>query len=469
MVSWSRVTIQYMKMAGSLAAFAVAYFLVPPGIYRQLLIYCLVPLGLVLSAPFPEIIVLVNGLGLVLLFAAPAAQGIPAAVGLALLLIATAFIPFYFDRRNRRLMEHFADGIDTLENETIGLQERSAGLKRKRQDLENEIDRINQLYVLGRELVEHMEPDEVAENVARVLAANPGIRSVSLFTRDTNGWQPLHISGDLERERWCSFVKQQQASLGDSAGYQVIEETPAWLGTDKVIFMPVRTGKDVLAALFLVIDKEYAAHYLEKASIFIPQIALGLKRTRLFQEVQERSRHDGLTGLFLRRHFLERLENEMQRAKRYRSGFALLLGDIDHFKHVNDTYGHLVGDRMLCAVAGCITDAIRPGDIAGRYGGEEFIVLMPLADPPEAARVAEAIRKSIEDRSFEIDSKVLRASISIGISHYRRDGTTVRDLLAAADSALYWVKNHGRNGVKDCREIRQDTKYRHHGHADAGA
>jgi diguanylate cyclase (GGDEF)-like protein len=447
----NQTTIEYYKVVISLALFVPAYFFVPPGIYRQVLIYYLMLLGLYRATVFPEIVVLVNGLGLVLLLTGPVQQWPLATAGLVLLLMGTTVIPLFFAHAGRQETERFRDRRGALENEFYRLQSLSATCKLKRQNLDNEIDRINQLYVLGRELVEHMDLHEVAENVVRVLSANPGIRSASIYSWEESGWKPLHISGTLDQEKWCLFV-ENQVWLRETMDYRILE-SPAWIGNDAVIYMPVRLEKDLLAALFMVIEKEYAGLYIEKASIFIPQIALGLKRTRLFHEVEDRSRHDGLTGLFLRRHFLERLQSEIQRARRYATGFSLLIGDIDHFKKVNDTYGHPAGDQMLRGVADRINDSIRPGDIAGRYGGEEFVVLLPLAMPEDAARIAAAIRTSIERHAFDIGDRKIHASISIGVSHYPRDGSSARELLAAADGALYWVKNNGRNSIKDYGEI----------------
>jgi len=123
--------------------------------------------------------------------------------------------------------------------------------------------------------------------------------------------------------------------------------------------------------------------------------------------------------------------------------------DIDLFKKVNDTYGHIVGDKVLCGVSRVLVDCVRPGDLVGRYGGEEFVILVPMSPGEEVLRTAEEINRIVSSKEFLADKEKFRVTISIGISHYPRDGASPEDLLSAADQALYWVKGHGRNGVKE--------------------
>jgi diguanylate cyclase (GGDEF)-like protein len=197
---------------------------------------------------------------------------------------------------------------------------------------------------------------------------------------------------------------------------------------------------------------------MEEGDIFIPQIALGLRRTRLFTEVQERSRVDGLTGLYLRRYFLERFQTEIQRAKRYSGIFSLLMLDIDFFKKINDTYGHIVGDKVLCGISRIFVDNVRPGDLVGRYGGEEFIILIPMSRHEEVTGIAKEINRLVSQKEFSAENEKFGVTISIGISHYPHDGTSLDDILAGADHALYWVKSHGRNGVQEYWKIKQKSK-----------
>ena len=155
---------------------------------------------------------------------------------------------------------------------------------------------------------------------------------------------------------------------------------------------------------------------------------------------------DGLTGLFNRRYFETRLEQEIQRQRRQFDGLALLMVDLDNFKELNDTQGHLVGDKVLREVGDILRRAVRIFDLCARYGGEEFVILMPGANAPTALRIAERIRKQVEQH-FGAGSRFGAApTVSVGVS--AAASTTTREtLIAQADSALFQAKTTGKNIV----------------------
>lgn len=150
---------------------------------------------------------------------------------------------------------------------------------------------------------------------------------------------------------------------------------------------------------------------------------------------------DGLTGLYNHRYLYDRLEEEIKRHKRHNNcAFSILMIDIDHFKAINDTHGHLTGDEILKAVSNLLKANLRQTDIAGRYGGEEFLLILPETGLDEACLVAEKIRKSVEGSVF---IKNIKFSISIGVSTY--SGETASELAEKADKNLYQAKSSGRN------------------------
>lgn len=166
--------------------------------------------------------------------------------------------------------------------------------------------------------------------------------------------------------------------------------------------------------------------------------------------LEQLAQTDPLTQLLNRRALTERITAEMERALRYDSTMALLMIDLDHFKRVNDTYGHLVGDDVLRDVAQLLSDTIRSADIVARYGGEEFLVLLPETDDAGAESFADRIRRAIETHSFASDSlaEPLRLTASIGVAVYPAARIeSVEDLFARADAALYRAKADGRNRV----------------------
>ena len=157
---------------------------------------------------------------------------------------------------------------------------------------------------------------------------------------------------------------------------------------------------------------------------------------------------DGLTGLINRQHFLELLEKELMRAKRYSNPLSLLMLDIDHFKKLNDTHGHTAGDKGLEKVASMCADSLRSIDICGRYGGEEFIVMLPESNIQSALETAGRLRKNIEELKIPWKSTELSVTVSIGCAEYdskRKD--TVESLIERADKRLYQAKEEGRNRV----------------------
>ncbi|MBX3729883.1 MAG: diguanylate cyclase [Candidatus Sumerlaeia bacterium] len=172
------------------------------------------------------------------------------------------------------------------------------------------------------------------------------------------------------------------------------------------------------------------------------------ERKQLESELQRLATTDPLTGVNNRRHFLGFAQKELARVRRHGSPTSLLMLDIDHFKRVNDTYGHSVGDLALKLVAQVLTEALREGDIFGRLGGEEFAVLLPATPLPGAVGVAERLRRMLATRTFMADGEALSITVSIGATAFHPGDTHVDAILERADTALYRAKNNGRNRVE---------------------
>lgn len=162
-------------------------------------------------------------------------------------------------------------------------------------------------------------------------------------------------------------------------------------------------------------------------------------------QLQQLSKTDFLTGLHNRGAWEESLHQEFKRLKRSNHGGALLMCDIDHFKRVNDTYGHAAGDAVIQAVAKAVKKNLRETDIAGRYGGEEFAVLLVDTTADQAAYFGERLRKTVENLTIEYNNQLLRATISLGIAEYQPSMVEHRNWIENADKALYTSKANGRN------------------------
>ncbi|MFH2103313.1 MAG: diguanylate cyclase [Chloroflexota bacterium] len=175
------------------------------------------------------------------------------------------------------------------------------------------------------------------------------------------------------------------------------------------------------------------------------------ERTQLYQEVQRLATLDPLTGCYNRRYFHVVADQELQRAIRYHRPFALFILDIDHFKRLNDTYGHPVGDKVLCALVELCQQKLRSTDIIGRYGGDEFVILMPELDAQGALQAGERLRKLIEEFRVTTTAGDISLTVSIGVASVNAEGEnpdSIDPLMNRADEALYAVKSSNRNSIK---------------------
>ena len=155
---------------------------------------------------------------------------------------------------------------------------------------------------------------------------------------------------------------------------------------------------------------------------------------------------DPLTGTFNRRHFMDLMVREQRRADRYGTAYSVLMIDIDHFKHINDTYGHQVGDQAIQAMAEACKRLMRPTDIVARYGGEEFIISLTHTEANGAIKVAERLRQAVAEIALQTEHGTLQFTISIGVSAYAKP-SRLEQIIGAADEALYAAKRGGRNRV----------------------
>jgi diguanylate cyclase (GGDEF)-like protein len=165
----------------------------------------------------------------------------------------------------------------------------------------------------------------------------------------------------------------------------------------------------------------------------------------MVQSLEEQATTDGLTGLVNHRTFQERFSSMLGRADRHKFRVAMLLTDIDHFKKVNDTYGHPTGDAVLKRVASILKASARKIDIVARYGGEEFALVLEGTDRAGARQLAERIREEVSQQVFESSKGPFNATLSLGVAVYPDDGKAKQDIISCADKALYAAKHAGRN------------------------
>ncbi|OGW91662.1 MAG: hypothetical protein A3D28_06020 [Omnitrophica bacterium RIFCSPHIGHO2_02_FULL_63_14] len=235
-----------------------------------------------------------------------------------------------------------------------------------------------------------------------------------------------------------------QSYPADAAIFRTVFESKRLVETLRFVAYPALIDGQVFAVLVL---SDVPAQEMPTLSILTGRFLSEIQRVRLYERIQALAITDGLTGVYVRRHLLERFQTELDRARRHGFKLSFLMIDIDRFKDFNDRYGHLVGDVVLRQVAATIKRSVREFDLVGRYGGEEFGVLLIETDESSAFLVADRIRRHVAQREFKAYDEDLRVTISIGVASYS-DRIHSADLLVdAADSALYQAKRQGRNKV----------------------
>jgi diguanylate cyclase (GGDEF)-like protein len=221
--------------------------------------------------------------------------------------------------------------------------------------------------------------------------------------------------------------------------------------------VPLRSKGRVFGVIELVNPeggRQFDPEDLRVLAALADYAAIAIENARNFERIRELTLIDDHTGLFNARHLYGALESEVARARRFGRTFSLVFLDLDRFKLVNDRHGHQAGSAVLKEVGHVLKKALRAMDVPVRYGGDEFVVLLPEADRGQAMAVAERLRRSIKESSFLADRGLsVRVTASFGIATYPDDGTTTEELLRLADTAMYRVKDSGRDGIAQASGI----------------
>jgi len=330
-------------------------------------------------------------------------------------------------------------------------------VERKGRIVERELTRISRLYEITKQLGSVLKFDELLDAVFNFLEDNFKFEAAHLLVFNNGEFsqgvskRKNGLSGSRRAEgggiNYPELVKYMGAK-----GYNpfFIEK-----GSDEGVFKKIGVAAETFLAFPLYVKDLSAIMAIEGAnklgydrfSLVVPQIALELGKVELYEQVEELSIIDGLTGVYLRRYLMERLEEEVDRAKRLGLTFAVGMIDIDNFKKCNDTYGHLVGDAVLKEVADRLSVSVREVDMIARYGGEEFCVVLPETTKDLALSVAERLRKAVECDNIKAFDESISTTISVGIATFPEDAKDVDSLIEMADRSLYRAKRQGRNRV----------------------
>jgi diguanylate cyclase (GGDEF)-like protein len=328
------------------------------------------------------------------------------------------------------------------------------------------LDQITQFRTIGEELAKSHQLEEILIKILNtsinLVDAEKGHIMVydeeagELRVRTAKGF------GSPETDKLINEgkIKLEGLKIGEGIQGRVFESNKAVHISEKnpllsanmsdilsVICVPLAMNDEVFGVLHITNKKNFAPFEpsdLDIINILATNVAAVLNKHKLFRK----SSTDHLTGLFNRSHFNEQVEHELSRVIRYQSSLSLLLIDVDFFKSINDTHGHLVGDDVLKWIATKIKGNLRNDiDIAARFGGEEFVIALPETDSEKALIVSERLRKSIMEGKIIRGGKTIKITVSIGISHsdIHNDSISIKQLLEEADMALYYSKEHGRN------------------------
>jgi diguanylate cyclase (GGDEF)-like protein/putative nucleotidyltransferase with HDIG domain len=231
------------------------------------------------------------------------------------------------------------------------------------------------------------------------------------------------------------------------------DETTALLNNEYEFLLPLKSADRMIGIIALGQKRggvSYLSEEIEMVMNMARQASVVLENAQLYAQAKERANTDELTGLFNHRYFYQRMDEEIARSSRFGEIFSLLTIDLDFFKTYNDVHGHLYGDKILRTIAERINANIRGIDLAFRYGGDEFSILLPQVSPDNAVKVAERIRNSFAD---DVDNKGMPVSCSIGVATWPTDGVMREEIIQSSDAALYFAKQNGKNQVRLASEV----------------
>lgn len=319
-------------------------------------------------------------------------------------------IIFCCEMQMRSFLEISAEEMRQLEEQSGGHERQIGSLLRTKETLEDEAEEIFKLYDMTRAITKNFDEQEMFEVFKLKLTENIVFEDCFLF-------------GPL---------------ASPANGMKALKDSP------DTLFFNLQSKEQKLGVLVFTGLQE---NDREKVTILGHQFALALRRIRLYQEVERLAMTDSLTEVSTRRYFMERFGEELNRAKNRKSQLTFLMIDVDHFKKFNDQYGHMVGDQILRRMGEIIKENIREIDIAGRYGGEEFCVVLPDTDEKGGTYVAERIRAATEKTQIRSYDAKVNITISIGLASFPKSGHAPQELIQKADKALYKAKEAGRNRV----------------------
>lgn len=318
-------------------------------------------------------------------------------------------------------------------------------------------EELERLVAFGHALGRALDFDSIRVAIGQHLPAIAGTDKVWVLVQEGSEW--LALAGDTRGAedvlQWGNLAEELLASKATDGADRKLSADGL-----RAIGFPLIVGGSAMGVLgvrtTLAADRR---RILEAAAALL---AVSLKNAQLFREVKENSVKDSLTGCFSKAHSIEVIDAELRRARRSQTPVSMIMFDLDHFKDINDRYGHLAGDAVLNAVGKRMKEVLRGSDLKCRYGGEEFLVLLPETPLHGARRVAETLRREIAERPVAWAGEGIAVTASFGLAQTQPGEVNVQAVIARADQALYRAKDDGRNCVRIAAEtatlIADETK-----------
>ena len=346
-----------------------------------------------------------------------------------------------------------------LDHLRVELQGANAGLSHSVGDLAKQNEQIESLNRMVELLQRCQQLDEAFEVLGTYLpgVAECGAGALYLLQPSTQllerviDWGGPAEKAEMFAPDWCWGLRRGRAHVMHGEVTNPICDHIGELDTGLTVCIPLAAHGDTQGMICLqraAWNPDETKHHLLFLGTAVEQISLGLANLRLRDALRDQSIRDPLTGLFNRRYMEESLEREIARATRSATPVAVLILDLDHFKKINDTYGHSAGDHVLRELGAILRYRSRTEDVAARHGGEEFMLMLPGMGKIDAVQRAEELRVAIGDiQLLDNGIDLPKVTVSIGVAVFPDHGYTADDLLRSADRALYRAKNSGRDRV----------------------
>ena len=370
---------------------------------------------------------------------------------------------------NNELIETVGDGINEIKSAINNLL-RQKTIRDEIQRLNDQINELNSLLEIQKRITALMrQSNDITElfvEMMKTLKAVFQMRNWAVFVRDFETDEMVLALSSIKRrelkeirlkigEGISGWVAEKGRpviidDVGEDVRSRVEQKLHRIMRSRSVFAFPLSGASSVMAVVELINKRkgDFNSKDLLLLSMVEDQLSVAVEKVMLQLKLEELVITDDLTKLFNSRYLNRTLDIEVERSNRYNTSVSLIFMDIDHFKDVNDRYGHLVGSKLLTELAQLLLSRLRSVDIVARYGGDEFVIVLPQTSSKYAAMIAERLRKAVAEATFlKNEGLNIRITASFGVACYPETARSKEELLRLADEAMYKVKYKNRNGV----------------------